>query len=62
MATTPAKPKPTLGDLGELTDGSTQSPNQATNPNDTNKPVTPHEELASKEHEKAKENEKYVGD
>jgi len=45
----------------EVTDGSTQSPNQAKNPNDTNQPVTPKEELEEKEHAKAKENEKYVG-
>lgn len=61
MATTPAKPQPTLGDLGELTDGSTQSSNQATNPDDTTKPVTPRKELEKKERKKVKENEKYVG-
>lgn len=55
------KPKPTLADLGEVTDGSTQSPNQATEPNDTNRPVTPKEELEEKELEKARENQKYVG-
>jgi|GEM_PF-7099370 len=61
MATTPAKPKPTLADLGELSDGSTQSPNQASHSNDTDKPVTPQKELEKKEHKKVKENEKYVG-
>ncbi len=61
MQTNAAKPKPTLADLDEMTDGSSQSPNQATHTADTNKPVTPKEELERKEHAKAKENEKYVG-
>lgn len=61
MATNQAKPKPTLGDLGEISDGSTQSQNQSTDTDDTNKPVSSKDELEKKEHRKVKENEKYVG-
>lgn len=54
-------PKPTLADLGDVSDGSIQSPNQASEQPETDEKVTSKEELERKEAEKAKENEKYVG-